>query len=169
MRRRFGLWAKLIPSPFVEYLATLGPLGYLTRGPGTVGSVAGLGLYVVFFFGASPVFQLILCALFAWLSIGICGEAEVRLQKRDPGEIILDEFIAMPLVFLGVPMATLSMPWIPLFVGFILFRVFDIFKPIGIARLQNLPDGVGVVADDLAAALAACLCLHTLLWLGLPA
>ena len=48
--------------------------------------------------------------------------------------------------------------------GFLLFRFYDILKPLGIARLQTLPGGWGVVADDVAAALAACATLHIAAW-----
>ena len=58
-------------------------------------------------------------------------------------------------------------PWAIFLTGFALFRLFDIVKPFGIRRLQNLPDGWGVVADDVAAALATAATLHVLaaLWL----
>lgn len=156
-------WARRIPSPLLERIATLGALGYVKKGPGTVGSIAGIAYYLVFFFYDPPLVQLIFSALAVWFAIGICGEAEVRLQKRDPGEIILDEFVAIPLVFLGIPMAQLPQPWIAVCLGFVLFRFFDILKPLGIARLQHLPGGTGVVLDDVAAALASCFCLHLLL------
>ena len=54
--------------------------------------------------------------------------------------------------------------WPVLIAGFVLFRLFDIFKPFGISKLQNLPGGLGCVADDLAAALASCIVLHLLLY-----
>lgn len=165
MKSQWLNWARFMPSPLVEQMATLGPLGYLGKAPGTVGSVAGAGLFVVVFFHLDMFSYLLLCGLFMWFAIGICGEAEVRLQKRDPGEIILDEFVAMPWVFIGIPVAGLAQPWLAVLLGFILFRVFDIFKPLGIARLQNLPDGTGVVMDDIAAGLAACVCLH-ILWVS---
>ena len=50
--------------------------------------------------------------------------------------------------------------WVLLLAGFLLFRLFDILKPLGIKKLQDLPGGVGVVVDDLAAAVATCVCLH---------
>jgi len=117
---------------------------------------------------------LLLSAVGIYISIGICGEAEFRLGRRDPGEVILDEFIVMPLCFLGWPVLAVSLPnWIIFLAGFALFRLFDIIKPFGIKRLQTLPGGWGVVMDDVAAALAACATLHALIalatqldWLG---
>lgn len=158
----WGRWARVLPSPLVEHIATLGPLGFMTKAPGTIGSVAGMVLYVVFLWGADPLAHLIACALLAFVGIGICTEAERRMQKNDPPEVIYDEFVAMPLVYIGIPMGALSLDWLALLVGFILFRFFDIAKPLGISRLQNLPGGAGVMMDDLAAALASAVCLHLL-------
>jgi phosphatidylglycerophosphatase A len=74
--------------------------------------------------------------------------------------------VAIPLCFLGWPALVAVVPvWVALLAGFALFRLFDIAKPLGIARLQRLPGGWGVVVDDLAAALAACATLHLGVWL----
>ena len=84
-----------------------------------------------------------------------------RLNRRDPGEVILDEFVAIPLCFLGWPLLVGPVPaWAVFISGFALFRLFDIWKPFGIRRLQDLPGGWGVVADDLAAALLTCAVMH---------
>lgn len=123
--------------------------------------VCGLGL------GTTMVVIVTLVA--GYWAVGICGEAELRLGKVDPGEVILDEYVAMPLCFLGWSELTLTWPaWAVLLAGFALFRFFDILKPLGIARLQNLPSGWGVVLDDLAAALVACGGLHVghALWMA---
>jgi phosphatidylglycerophosphatase A len=62
------------------------------------------------------------------------------------------------------------MPWSVFLAGFALFRLFDITKPFGISKLQDLPAGWGVAVDDTAAALAACATLHGIhqLWLHAP-
>jgi phosphatidylglycerophosphatase A len=96
----------------------------------------------------------------AFLAIPICGIAEKILGKEDPKEVILDEFVAQPLVFLAIPFSKQGMEMLLLLgAGFALFRLFDILKPLGISRLQSLSGGLGVVADDIAAAFAAGLCL----------
>ena len=85
---------------------------------------------------------------------------EKILGKEDPKEVILDEFVAQPLVFLAIPFSKQGMEMLLLLgAGFALFRLFDILKPRGISRLQSLSGGLGVVADDIAAAGAAGLCL----------
>ena len=157
-------WTRALSTPLVVNLATLGPVGRIKKAPGTWGSVAGLFFYVVFFHYASPIGFIFLAALSAYFSVAICDAAEKRLQMRDPGMIVLDEFVAVPLVFIGMGgqygLIAENGGWPVLLAGFILFRVFDILKPFGISRLQNLPGGLGCTVDDLAAAFAACVCLH---------
>lgn len=151
------------PTRLVVGLATLGPLGRRLPAPGTWGSLAGLLAFTVFFQRAGIAVTLAVCLAMGGLAVALCGEAEVRLHKRDPGEIILDEFVAMPLCFLGWRLLAAAWPaWLVLLAGFGLFRFFDILKPLGIRRLQALPGGWGVVADDVAAALAACATLHVI-------
>lgn len=166
MRLNF-FWTQFISTPVLVNLATLGPLGRVKKGPGTVGSVAGLALYALLFHFASLLGFVFLAVLLAYLAMAICDGAEKRLGMRDPGMIVLDEFVAVPLVFIGMngPGGLLEAHggWPVLIAGFALFRFFDILKPLGISKLQNLPGGIGCVADDLAAGLAACVSLHLLL------
>lgn len=134
-------------------LATLGPLGRLPA-PGTWGSAAGLlwWLAVVHPLAKGRVgHEAAFCLLVVLAAICICGAAAGLLGRKDPPEVILDEFACMPLVFVGLRLT--SPGW--LVAGFLLFRLLDITKPLGIRRLESLPLGIGVVADDLAAALLA--------------
>jgi len=166
MKLEQPIWPRFLPSSLVMALATLGPLGRKRRAPGTWGSAAGCSISPCFFwsFGAWP-WSGLWTALFSlpglYLAVAICGEAEFRLGRHDPGEVILDEFTAMPLCFLGWPaVAQVWPPWAVFIGGFLLFRLFDIAKPFGIRKLQDLPAGWGIVVDDVAAALAACAVLH---------
>ena len=156
-------WTRRWPTPLVLVLARLGPIGARLPAPGTWGSAVGLlWVWGVFWWpqlGPGCTLALILAS--SYVAVAVCGEAEGRLGKTDPGEIILDEFVAMPLCFLGWPALVGPLPaWAVLLAGFALFRFFDIVKPLGIRRLQALPGGWGVVIDDTAAALAACATLH---------
>jgi phosphatidylglycerophosphatase A len=106
---------------------------------------------------------LIFSAIGLYLAVALCGEAEFRLGRKDPGEVILDEFVAMPLCYLGWRALPGPLPvWAVFLLGLGLFRLFDIVKPLGIRKLQDLPGGWGVVVDDVAAALAACATMHAL-------
>ncbi len=166
MKLQQPIWPRFLPSTTVLGLATLGPLGRKMSAPGTWGSLAGLMYFTVFFYPLGAFASLLFSALGLYFAVAICGEAEFRLGRRDPGEVILDEFVAMPLCFLGWPSLLPAIPqrWIIFIVGFALFRLFDIWKPLGIRRLQSLPGGWGIVVDDVAAALASCLVLHLAAW-----
>ena len=163
IRKKFYPWAASIPKGVSIKIATLFGLGNL-KAPGTWGSSMGVLFYAFLFSGLDSgsglgFFRYVFFAsLMAYLAVGICDSAERTLGVRDPGKIILDEFVAVNFCFLpvsGEPYSILGM-----FVGFVLFRFFDIKKPIGIYRLQSLEGGLGCVCDDIAAALISCACLN---------
>jgi phosphatidylglycerophosphatase A len=123
--------------------------------------VAGLVYFLLGFRYMGVTENLVVSAVGAYVAIAFCGEAEIRLGKRDPSEVILDEVVAMPLCFLGWQWLVGPVPaWAVLLAGFALFRLYDIWKPWVIDSLQSLPGGWGVVLDDTAAALATCATLH---------
>ena len=160
MNELFG-WAGYLPTRFIKRAATLGPLGYWGKAPGTNGSIAGLLWYSAFLYPIEPGPRFLLVILVIYLALAFCGEAESRMFKRDPGEIVLDEFAAVPICFLGLPpLMSRENMWLFMLGGILLFRFFDIIKPLGLKKLQNLPGSFGIVADDLAAAVCTCLTLH---------
>jgi len=141
-------------------LATVGGLGDLLPAPGTtVGSLAGVLLY----WGASrlwphPTWALAIGGLVVLVPVAVwaCGTEAARRGQADPGPIVLDEvagqWLALAVVALGRSQAPGPRE---MAVAFVLFRVLDVVKPWPIRRLERLPGGWGIVADDLAAALAA--------------
>lgn len=156
-----AIWIKFLPRTWVVDVSTLGPIGFWGKMPGTNGSIAGLIFYTILLYGLSPPTLFIIEAFLIYLSIAFCGEAELIMRKKDPSQIILDEFIAIPLCFLGTQyIMDQYKVWVVMITGFILFRFFDILKPFGIKRLQKLEGGMGVVIDDVAAALASCVVIH---------
>lgn len=167
MKRPDFFWTRFLSTSLVVNAATLWPLGRIEKAPGTWGSVAGLGLYAVVFYRAGALEFVILALVLIYFAMAVCDAAEKRLQMRDPAMIVLDECVAVPLVFTGMGgskgLMVVHGGWPVVLGGFLLFRIFDIWKPFGISRLQNLPGGIGCVADDLAAALAACVSLHCIL------
>ena len=167
------IWPRFLPTSWVLACATVGPVGRMRKAPGTWGSVAGLLYFTTLFVGPSALSSsavdvrignvgvLLLSAVGFYFSVALCGEAEFRLGERDPGKIVLDEFVAMPLCFLGWTRFAGVVPnWAVFLAGFALFRLYDIAKPFGIKKLQDLPGGWGVTVDDTAAALAACATMH---------
>ena len=155
----------------VEF-ATLGPLGKKMRAPGTWGSAMGLLWWALVVQKIAtpkgPLRELGFDALVVLAAIFICGAAAAMLKKKDPSEIILDEFVAMPLVFLFNQHLFLNtkVGFLMVLLGFLLFRLFDITKPFGIRYLEGAPGGFGIVLDDVMAAFYANLVLQGigLLW-----
>ena len=142
----------------VKNLSTLGPVGTKLPAPGTFGSLVGVIIFIFLIWLSTipPFFILLFFLLLFILGIPMCSRVEVLLGKADPPEVIWDEFTAVPLVYIFCINELDS--FIILITGFALFRFFDIIKPLGIRKLQLLPGGVGVLIDDLAAALcSACL------------
>jgi phosphatidylglycerophosphatase A len=156
-------WPRSIPPQTVLAVATLGPLGSKMPAPGTWGSAAGVVFFFLCFTQLGYFEYLLISAGLAYLAVGICGQAEIQLEKHDPGEVNFDEFVAMPLCFWGwqLIVGMHPLPFLGLVLaGFLLFRFFDIKKPLMINSLQSLPGGWGIVLDDTAAALATCATLH---------
>ena len=90
----------------------------------------------------------IACILFAFvLGVYVCGVAAQRLDVKDPGSIVWDEFVGMWIALIMNPAG-----WSYLFLAFLFFRIFDIFKPWPVNYLdRNLEGGLGVMMDDVAA------------------
>ena len=163
-------WTRFLPSPVICSVATLGPLGRVAHAPGTFGSLAGVCWFTVVFFPFGWFAYFLTLALSLYAAVELCGEAERGMFKNDPPEVVLDEFVAVPVCFLGLQpyIFASGYAWAVILAGFLLFRFFDVLKPLGINRLQDLPGGGGMVADDLGAALATCITLHLLiLWWSL--
>jgi phosphatidylglycerophosphatase A len=96
----------------------------------------------------------------AGVAVWICGEAEKELG-HDAHPIVADEVVGQSIALLGVAHDPVSFA-----ASFVLFRIFDVWKPLGAREIQKLPGGWGVVADDVIAGLTACAALHAALALG---
>ena len=156
-------WVKVLPDKVVINIATLGPVGKINPAPGTWGRLAGILWFSVAFWNLNYLGALLFSFLSVYIAVQICWEAENRLNMRDPRKIVLDEFVAIPFCFIGLQSILHSdIGWLVVLLGFIFFRVFDVLKPFGIKKLQDYPGGVGVVIDDIAAALATCILLYIL-------
>lgn len=132
-------------------LAEGGGLGCLPVAPGTFGSLAGLPLGWLLWHWQVPVpFRLTLWLAMFLVGIPLCQRAAVLRGKKDPGSVVWDEITAFPLIF-----SMIQDSWMMLVGGFLLFRVFDVAKPWPVKRFEQLPGGLGIMADDQIAALYA--------------
>ena len=138
-------------------------IGFAPIAPGTFGSLLGPPLIWGVLQAGLPVpAMLAIAAVFIAVGIPICTAASAALGKHDPGQVVYDEIAAFWIVFL--PHIVLGKPigWLAAIGGFAFFRVFDIAKPWPVSRLEKLPDGSGIMADDLAAGALAAACLFAL-------
>jgi phosphatidylglycerophosphatase A len=96
------------------------------------------------------------------VGVPLCTVAGRALGKgKDPGAIVWDEIVTVPIVFLLVPLTN----WKVAATGFFLHRLLDTTKPPPARQLEKLPEGWGVMADDVAAAGYACMLLYVVAWL----
>ena len=152
------------------FIATGFGLGSITpAAPGTLGALMGVPLAIALAMipslGGVPgwAFQFAILASLLLIGIPVCTRAQSVLGKKDPGEVIWDEIATVPIVFLFVP-RHLMLNIFVLVLGFVLHRVFDIFKPPPCRRLERLPYGVGIMSDDIMAAVYGAVVLHVILF-----
>ncbi len=144
-------------------LATGFGLGRFPIAPATWGSAA-TALVLLPLMPRLPLLPyLILTLAVTALAVYVCGEAEKSLG-HDARPIVADEIAGMMITMCGVPAFGGAGPpyGIALLIGFVLFRMFDVWKPPPVDRAQALPGGFGVVMDDVLAGVYANLVLHLL-------
>lgn len=149
----------------MTFLATGFGVGLIRFAPGTFGALWGLPLARALA-SLPPAGQVVAIVALFLVSVPICTAAARHLGgRKDPGSIVLDEIVSLPVVFFMVPAENWT--WQIAVLGFLLHRLFDITKPPPARQLERLPDGLGIMADDIAAAVYAGLALHLFLWLGI--
>lgn len=140
------------------FVATVGYCGYFPFAPGTVGSAAGLGAYLLVWWTRSPAVEvgLILGLFLAGVWAGTT--AERYFGGIDPGPVIIDEVVGMLITLAFIPVGVSGA-----IAGFVLFRIFDVIKPFPARRLESVHGGLGVMADDAMAAVYANVSLRILM------
>lgn len=159
---RAPLWARLT--------ATFGGTGYLKPGPGSWGSAATVLTWWLIahnLMAKEPArsYQAYVCAGLALVAIAVGIPAATRVARasgnKDPQFVVIDETAGQLITLVAAPVA-----WKSLLAAFILFRAFDIVKPPPIRRLERLPEGTGIVVDDVGAGLYALAVMQLLLRFG---
>src|SRR5688572_33474808 len=125
------------------FIATFGYVGFFPVAPGTAGSIAALALYALVRWAGTPALELvIIIAVFA-IGIWASTRTERALARKDPGPVVIDEVLGMLITLAFMPLSAWGVA-----VGFVLFRIFDVIKPFPAGRLEHLPSGLGIMADD---------------------
>ena len=139
-------------------LSTVGGLGHAPFAPGTVGSAAGLAVfYLVRSTGSVAVEVGAIVVLFA-VGVWAGTVAEEHLGRVDPSAVVIDELVGMLITLAFLPVNLLGAA-----VGFVIFRALDVVKPFPSGRMENLPGGLGIMADDAMAAVYGNLAMRGLL------
>lgn len=171
--------AKTVSDYFALAFATWG-VGYSPLAPGTFGSAVGVGIYLLegwalerasifamrhgwgseLFVSLIVAFTLLIVTMITIVGTWAATRVEKLLGRKDPGIVVVDEVAGQLVAFLFLPFYQTGL-W-AVIAGFILFRLFDIWKPYPIRKLESLGGGLGIMADDLLAGLYAAVLLSLL-------
>jgi phosphatidylglycerophosphatase A len=157
-RPRAPQWATLT--------ATFFGIGRLHPGPGTWASVATVAIWAALAYVLPPElrtpFSIALALLITLVGIPAATRVARATGRKDPQFVVIDEVAGQLIALIAVPLA-----WKTFLAGLILFRGFDIIKPPPVRQLEKLPEGTGIVLDDVAAGIFAFAVMHLLLHFGL--
>ncbi|HET9479410.1 MAG TPA: phosphatidylglycerophosphatase A [Pyrinomonadaceae bacterium] len=148
--------ADAIPAPkrtrsgldYVALAISTWGVGYLPLMPGTFGSLVGIGIFLLL---GSLLFQLVAVVVITWTGIWAASRTERILRLKDPGKVVVDEVAGQMIALLPLSLFAPSPARTGVIVSFVLFRLFDIFKPYPARRFERLRSGLGIMADDLVA------------------
>ena len=136
MLRRFGV-----------FLATGAYIGYAPVAPGTFGSAIGIGIFYLVRSHASPTLEALVIGVLLGVGIWSAAETERFVGRTDPGPVVIDEIVGMLITLAFVPVNAAGV-----LLGFLVFRTLDVVKPWPARRLERLHGGLGIMMDDVMAA-----------------
>lgn len=140
---------------FVVIAATWFGSGFAPVASGTFGTAAAIPFYLLLSRLSLPLY-VVVTALFTVVACPISGAAEEIFNEKDSGKIVIDEVAGYLVTMAGV-----ACNWKTVLAGFFLFRLFDIVKPAPARWFdRKMKNGAGVVLDDIAAGIYACIVLH---------
>ncbi|MCB0402972.1 MAG: phosphatidylglycerophosphatase A [Flavobacteriales bacterium] len=133
--------------------------GYSPVAPGTCGALVACGMLWLFekydILSTTSTPLIFIGSIVVITIMGIIATNKLEAEwGEDPSKVVVDELIGMWITMLFIPLT-----WTTLLIGFILFRFFDIVKPLGIRKMEDLGGGIGVMADDMLAGIYANICM----------
>ena len=133
-----------------NWFSTVFKIGYLPIAPGTWGSLAALIVWYVLIGHISSITLIALIVIIFAFGVYTSSMIEINLTIKDPSIVVIDEWVGQWIVLLFLPK---SIVWG--LVAFLLFRLFDIWKPYPIKKLDNMHGGWGIMLDDVLAGIYA--------------
>lgn len=134
--------------------------GLAPRAPGTAGTLIAIPIYLLMTGLSAPAY-LLLTLFLLYIGVHLCQATAQRLGVHDHPAIVWDEIVGYLLTMVAVPLG-----WVWIVAGFVLFRLFDIWKPWPIGLLdRRVSGGIGIMLDDLLAALYASMVLQLIIYL----
>ena len=142
---------------FYFWVSTFLGIGKIPFAPGTWASIAAAALFY-FMVDFHEAMAGVLVAVY-FLGVFTCTQYAKDLGQVDPSSAVIDEVLGM-----GVAMFAVPKQWTFVVMALVLFRIFDIWKPYPIRKIENLPGGWGIMTDDLVAGLYARLWIQIGIW-----
>ncbi len=150
-------------SPFKEkfflFIASFFFIGFLPFCPGTFGALAGAVFFWIFLKPFSVKYQFFFSVLLFFVGVWASFEVSKLFKREDPDEVVIDEVVGMWIALLG------RHTFFEFLLAFGLFRLFDIKKPLFIARVEKIPKGWGIMLDDVLAGIYSAIFLYLILHL----
>ncbi|MDE5842893.1 MAG: phosphatidylglycerophosphatase A [Muribaculaceae bacterium] len=154
------------PFPIIpKLIATSFGVGFLPVAPGTWGALLAIVLWLPLYLWVNPMVSFIvtLAAAIIYCVAGTWASTEAeKYWGKDPVAACADETVGQWISLLPLCRGVEECPWWLIIVSLALFRFFDIFKPLGIRKMESLPGGYGMMADDILAAIYSAVILEVL-------
>lgn len=151
---------------FHNIIATGFGAGYFPYAPGTMGAILAMAIYIglSFTLSYSSLFIVLLALIVVFTVLGVwSGTVSEKYWGEDPSRVVVDEMVGQWIVMTAIPQ---SLGWKYILASLILFRFFDIVKPLGVRKMEQLGGGLGIMADDILAGIYGAMVLFTACYFG---
>lgn len=139
-----------------KVIATGAGLGYIQPAPGTMGALGGWAIGLALLQWSSHPYNWLILFIIIFGLLGVWASASLEaIWGEDPSKVVIDEIVGIWISMLFLPPG-----WIALIAAFVLFRIFDIYKPLYIKKAEQLKGGWGIMADDVLAGVYTNICIR---------